>query len=68
MENRRESLRKVLETQGNNPEEIEAILKLTDHNDRSKKIENLKSWFSLVISFIAVAISFFALIITQSCK
>ncbi|MDD4110568.1 MAG: hypothetical protein PHS54_03330 [Clostridia bacterium] len=63
MNSHTEALRKILELQGDKPEEIEATLELIKIDDSEKKMDNLRSWVSVLISFVAVTISFFALFI-----
>jgi hypothetical protein len=51
------ALRKLLEQQGDRPEEIEATLNLVRVNEEKDKISSLRSWLSVIISGIALTVS-----------
>lgn len=58
-----EAVRKLLESQGDKPETIESTIELIKIQNNEKKWDDLRSWVSVLISFVAVTISFFALFI-----
>lgn len=57
------AVKKLLESEGDDPQTIESILELIKISDDEKKSDNFRSWISVVISIVAVAVSFLALFI-----
>jgi hypothetical protein len=49
--------KRFLEQQGENSEEIEAILNITRANEENEKKNSLRAWIAVVISGIALVVS-----------
>jgi len=51
------AFRKLMELQGDKPEQIEATLKLFRVNEENENIDTLRSWIAVIISGIALMVS-----------
>jgi|GEM_PF-3974421 len=51
------SIRKIMEANNDSPEQIEATLGLIAVNEKNNNQETVRSWLSLLMSFIAIVIS-----------
>lgn len=49
--------RKLLEQQGDKPEEIESVINLIRINEKKEKFESLRSWIAVIISGVALIVS-----------
>jgi hypothetical protein len=55
------AIKKLLEQQGEKPEEIEATLNIIRVNEDSEKMDSLRSWIAVVISGLALLVSIVAI-------
>lgn len=53
--------RKLLLQQGDNPEQIEAVINVIKANENNEKNDSLRSWLAVIISGLAMIISFIAI-------
>ncbi|MCB9813272.1 MAG: hypothetical protein H6772_02585 [Pseudomonadales bacterium] len=55
------AIKKLLEQQGEQPNEIEATLNLIRVNEETEKMDSLRSWIAVIISGLALLVSMVAI-------
>lgn len=57
IKNKVDAMRKIMEMDGDNPEEIEARLDLIRVKERKENQDSLRSWVAVIISAVALVVS-----------